>query len=81
MMAGARSEVVKLRYELNRMEFSPKSLKSDEHRARHPPGRVPVQEDGEVPASAFERQRSVEVELAVHDGERTGVDVGLGTLR
>lgn len=37
-----------LPYELNRMDFHPKALKSDEHRARHPLGRVPVLEDGDV---------------------------------
>lgn len=41
-------EELQLPYELNRMEFHPKALKSDEHRARHPLGRVPVLEDGEV---------------------------------
>lgn len=35
-------------YELNRMDFSPADLKSDEHRARHPLGRVPVLEDGDI---------------------------------
>ena len=37
-----------LSYELNAMAFHPKDLKSDEHRARHPLGRVPVLEDGDV---------------------------------
>lgn len=41
-------EELDLSYELNQMEFSPKDLKSDEHRARHPLGRIPVLEDGEV---------------------------------
>jgi glutathione S-transferase len=41
-------EELELPYELNRMEFHPKDLKSDEHRARHPLGRVPVLEDGDV---------------------------------
>jgi len=41
-------EELALPYELNRMDFSPKDLKSDEHRARHPLGRVPVLEDGDV---------------------------------
>lgn len=41
-------EELKLPYELNRMDFHPKALKSDEHRARHPLGRVPVLEDGNV---------------------------------
>ena len=35
-------EELGLEYELNRMDFHPKDLKSDEHRARHPLGRVPV---------------------------------------
>ena len=41
-------EELGLPYELNRMDFHPKDLKSDEHRARHPLGRVPVLEDGDV---------------------------------
>ena len=35
-------------FELNRMDFHPSALKSDEHRERHPLGRVPVLEDGDV---------------------------------
>ncbi len=42
-------EELGLPYELNRMDFHPKDLKSDEHRARHPLGRVPVlEDDGEM---------------------------------
>lgn len=41
-------EELELPYELNRMDFHPKDLKSDEHRERHPLGRVPVLEDGDV---------------------------------
>ena len=41
-------EELGLPYELNRMDFHPKDLKSDAHRARHPLGRVPVLEDGDV---------------------------------
>jgi glutathione S-transferase len=41
-------EELGLDYELNKMAFHPKDLKSDEHRARHPLGRVPVLEDGGV---------------------------------
>ena len=41
-------EELGLPYELNKMAFHPKDLKSDEHRARHPLGRVPVLEDGDV---------------------------------
>lgn len=37
-----------LPFELNRMDFSPTDLKSDEHRARHPLGRIPVLDDGDV---------------------------------
>ena len=41
-------EELELPYELNRMDFHPKDLKSDEHRSRHPLGRVPVLDDGDV---------------------------------
>tara|TARA_A100001037_G_scaffold298768_1_gene323116 strand:+ start:2627 stop:3235 length:609 start_codon:yes stop_codon:yes gene_type:complete len=35
-------------YEVNYLSFSPADLKSEEHRARHPLGRVPVLEDGQI---------------------------------
>jgi len=41
-------EELELPYELNRMDFHPKDLKSDEHRERHPLGRVPVLDDGDI---------------------------------
>ena len=41
-------EELGLPYELNNMAFHPKDLKSEEHRARHPLGRVPVLEDDGV---------------------------------
>ena len=41
-------EELELPYEVNNMAFHPKDLKSDEHRARHPLGRVPVLDDGEI---------------------------------
>jgi glutathione S-transferase len=41
-------EELELPYELNQMAFHPKDLKSDAHRARHPLGRVPVLEDGDL---------------------------------
>ena len=41
-------EELGLEYELNRMDFHPKDLKSDEHKARHPLGRVPVLDDGDI---------------------------------
>ena len=41
-------EELDLPYELNKMAFHPDDLKSDEHRARHPLGRVPVLDDGDT---------------------------------
>ena len=41
-------EELGLAYQLNLMDFSPKDLKSDEHRARHPLGRIPVLEDDDI---------------------------------
>jgi glutathione S-transferase len=41
-------EELGLPYELNAMRFHPEDLKSDAHRARHPLGRVPVLEDGDI---------------------------------
>lgn len=35
-------------YELNKMKFHPSALKSDEHRLRHPLGRIPVLEDNDI---------------------------------
>jgi glutathione S-transferase len=57
-------EELGLPYELNRMDFHPKDLKSDEHRARHPLGRVPVLEDGDV--MIYESGAIVEYILARH---------------
>ncbi len=41
-------EELGLEYELNKMAFHPQDLKSDDHRARHPLGRIPVLDDGNV---------------------------------
>ena len=41
-------EELGLEYDLNRMDFHPKDLKSDAHRERHPLGRVPVLDDGDI---------------------------------
>ncbi|MEY4618973.1 MAG: hypothetical protein RIS65_145 [Pseudomonadota bacterium] len=57
-------EELALPYELNLMAFHPKDLKSDEHRARHPLGRVPVLDDGEV--SIFESGAIVDYILERH---------------
>ena len=57
-------EELALPYELNRMDFHPKDLKSDTHRARHPLGRVPVLDDGDI--SIFESGAIVEYILERH---------------
>jgi glutathione S-transferase len=41
-------EELELPYEVNKMAFHPQDLKSDDHRARHPLGRVPVLDDDDV---------------------------------
>ncbi|MDJ0866528.1 MAG: glutathione S-transferase family protein [Myxococcota bacterium] len=55
-------EELGLEYALNKMAFHPKDLKSDEHRRRHPLGRVPVLEDGDV--SIYESGAIVEYVMA-----------------
>ena len=57
-------EELGLVYQLNRMDFHPKDLKSDEHRARHPLGRVPVLDDDEV--TLYESGAIVEYLVARH---------------
>jgi glutathione S-transferase len=57
-------EELGLPYELNAMAFHPKDLKSEAHRARHPLGRIPVLEDGDV--MIFESGAIVEYILARH---------------
>lgn len=66
-------EELGLEYELNRMDFNPKDLKSDEHRARHPLGRVPVLDDGDV--SLFESGAIVEYLVARHSDGSLKPDV------
>lgn len=67
-------EELELPYELNRMDFHPKSLKSDEHRSRHPLGRVPVLDDGDV--RIFESGAIVEyiIERHKNGGLKPAVD-------
>jgi glutathione S-transferase len=55
-------EELGLEYEINKMAFHPKDLKSPEHRARHPLGRVPVLDDGDV--SIYESGAIVEYVMA-----------------
>ncbi len=62
-----------LPFELNRMDFNPKDLKSDEHRARHPLGRVPVLDDDDV--RIFESGAIVEYVLAKYGNGRLKPDV------
>ncbi|MEM9743428.1 MAG: glutathione S-transferase family protein [Pseudomonadota bacterium] len=57
-------EELELLYELNKMAFHPKDLKSDAHRARHPLGRIPVLEDGDV--TIYESGAIVEYILERH---------------
>ena len=57
-------EELQLPYKLNRMDFHPKDLKSDEPRSRHPLGRVPVLDDGDV--SIYESGAIVEYVLERH---------------
>ena len=44
--------------------FTPKDLKSDDHRARHPLGRIPVLEDGDI--SIYESGAIAEYILECH---------------
>ncbi len=61
-------EELNLKYNLNKIKFHPSELKSDEHRQRHPLGRVPVLEDGEI--SIFESGAIVEYIITKHsDGK------------
>ena len=57
-------EELGLPYEINKMAFHPEALKSDEHRQRHPLGRVPVLDDGDV--SIYESGAIVEYILERH---------------
>ena len=55
-------EELGLEYEMNKMAFHPKDLKSEEHRKRHPLGRIPVLDDGDV--SIYESGAIVEYVMA-----------------
>ncbi|MDG2277087.1 MAG: glutathione S-transferase family protein [Pseudomonadales bacterium] len=57
-------EELELPYEINKMAFHPSDLKSDAHRARHPLGRVPVLDDGDI--SIYESGAIVEYVLERH---------------
>ena len=57
-------EELNLDYNINTMKFHPSDLKSDEHRSRHPLGRIPVLEDDGI--SIYESGAIVEYILARH---------------
>ena len=57
-------EELQLEYNLNKIKFHPSELKSDEHRKRHPLGRVPVLEDEEI--TIYESGAIVEYLIARH---------------
>ena len=57
-------EELKVKYTLNKIKFHPSELKSDDHRKRHPLGRVPVLEDDEV--KIFESGAIVEYLISRH---------------
>ena len=60
-------EELKLSYKLNKLKFHPSELKSDEHRKRHPLGRVPVLEDGDI--SIFESGAIIEYIIEKYDNK------------
>ena len=57
-------EELQLEYNLNKIKFHPSELKSEEHRKRHPLGRVPVLEDEEI--IIYESGAIVEYLIARH---------------
>ena len=56
---------IKLSYKLNKIKFHPSELKSEEHRKRHPLGRVPVLEDNDV--TIYESGAIIEYIIAKYD--------------
>jgi glutathione S-transferase len=67
-------EELGLDYQINKMAFNPADLKSEQHRARHPLGRVPVLEDGDI--TIYESGAIVEYLIARHSdgGLKPAVD-------
>ena len=66
-------EELELPYEVNKMDFHPKDLKSDEHRSRHPLGRIPVLDDGDI--RIYESGAIVEYILERHKNGNLKPDV------
>ena len=67
-------EELDLQYQLNKIKFHPSELKSEEHRRRHPLGRVPVLEDNDV--MIYESGAIIEYIIAKYDkiGLKPSVD-------
>ena len=57
-------EELKLQYSLNKIKFHPSELKSEEHRSRHPLGRIPVLEDNNI--IIYESGAIIEYLIAKH---------------
>ena len=57
-------EELKLQYSLNKIKFHPSELKSEEHRSRHPLGRIPVLEDNNI--TIYESGAIIEYLIAKH---------------
>ena len=57
-------EELKINYKLNKIKFHPSELKSEQHRKRHPLGRVPVLEDNNV--TIYESGAIIEYIIARH---------------
>ncbi len=66
-------EELSLPYEINKMAFHPRELKSDEHRKRHPLGRIPVLEDGDI--TIYESGAIVEYVLERHKKDQLKPDI------
>ena len=57
-------EELELQYNLNKIKFHPSELKSEEHRSRHPLGRIPVLEDKNI--TIYESGAIIEYLIAKH---------------
>ena len=66
-------EELQLSYKLNKIKFHPSELKSEEHRKRHPLGRVPVLEDNDV--TIYESGAIIEYIIAKYDNKGLKPDV------
>ena len=67
-------EEIKLNYNLNKIKFHPSELKSEEHKKRHPLGRVPVLEDDGI--TLFESGAIVDYIIEKYDNSGLKPSVG-----